>query len=508
MIPLSQQTLVIEKINSEMGYVEIKTDEIELVSNFDIVLHIIHPKDILDLITKIELTINSIKPNINKNLATYQIESIKSYIRTLIPHKSKRGLINLGGTAMNWIFGTMDNDDRRNIEKHLTTIDQNTHNLIQNLNQQIKINNNFNKTLNLIRNAVESDRLAISNKINSITVAEERNFEQNLFLEQMIKLDLIKRQIETIQETISSARTGILFSNILTIEEIRNYDIDFNKLSNIKLGVAKYINDSIVLAIKIPTKTIKLDKKLLIPIATSDGKQIDQEPEYIIELNNKTYYYQEAKSLKELPPSKNCIVKNNCKFIKSAQDELIEIGNDIVILNNMNNVKLNSSCDSRKMILAGNYFINFRNCTLQINDRIFSNKIVKYISKFVILENKYLPQTNAKLTFEEIVYNQEDNIKEIQELKSHKLINSKLNIPIYVIITIVLISITYIYCKHKKFKVKIINRLQENPELRGGGVTLSETPHSAQNINDVRSSNVTRESSFTRTDWSLLNLQI
>ncbi|CAD7093860.1 unnamed protein product [Hermetia illucens] len=393
MIPLSQQTLVIEKINSEMGYVEIKTDEIELVSNFDIVLHIIHPKDILDLVTKIELTINSIKPNINKNLATYQIESIKSCIRTLIPHKSKRGLINLGGTAMNWIFGTMDNDDRRNIEKHLTTIDQNTHNLIQNLNQQIKINNNFNKTLNLIRNAVESDRLAISNKINSITVAEERNFWQNLFLEQMIKLDLIKRQIETIQETISSARTGILFSNILTIEEIKNYDIDFNKLSNIKLGVAKYINDSIVLAIKIPTKTIKLDKKLLIPIATSDGKQIDQEPEYIIEFNNKTYYYQEAKSLKELFPSKNCIVKNNCKFIKSAQDELIEIGNDIVILNNMNNVKLNSSCDSRKTILAGNYFINFRNCTLQINDRIFSNKIVKYIKLELEIQEKVLKAT-------------------------------------------------------------------------------------------------------------------
>ncbi|CAD7078490.1 unnamed protein product [Hermetia illucens] len=219
---------------------------------------------------------------------------------------------------MNWIFGAMDNDGRRNIEKHLTTIDQNTHNLIQNLNQQIKINNNFNKTLNLIRNAVESDRLAISNKINSITPAGDRKFEQNLFLEQMIKLDLIKRQVEIIQETISSARTGILFSNILTIEEIRNYDIDFNKLSNIKLGVAKCINDSTVLAIKIPTKTIKLDEKLLIPIATSDGKQIDQEQEYIIELNNKTYYYQEAKSPKELFPSKNCIVKNNCNFIKSG----------------------------------------------------------------------------------------------------------------------------------------------------------------------------------------------
>ncbi|CAD7087834.1 unnamed protein product [Hermetia illucens] len=141
----------------------------------------------------------------------------------------------------------------------------------------------------------------------------------------MIKLDLIKRQVETIQEIISSARNSILFSNILTIEEIRNYDIDFNKFSNIlvKLGAAKYINDSIVLTIKIPTKTIKLDKKLLIPIATSDGKQIDQESEYIIELNTKhiTTNRNKAKSLKELLPSKNLIVKNNCKFIKSAQDE-------------------------------------------------------------------------------------------------------------------------------------------------------------------------------------------
>lgn len=79
----------------------------------------------------------------------------------------------------------MVNDDGRNIKKHLNPIDQNTHNLIQNLNQQIKINNNFNKTLNLIQNAVESD--------NSITAAGDPYFDQNLFLEQIIKLDLIKR---------------------------------------------------------------------------------------------------------------------------------------------------------------------------------------------------------------------------------------------------------------------------------------------------------------------------
>ncbi|CAD7078414.1 unnamed protein product [Hermetia illucens] len=128
------------------------------------------------------------------------------------------------------------------------------------------------------------------------------------------------RQVETRQETISSARTSILFSNILTIEEIRNYDIDFNKFSNIKLGVANDdINDSIVLTIKIPTKTIKLNKKLLIPLQ----------------------HLTKAKSPKELFPNKNCIVKNNCKFIKSAQDKLIEIGNDIVILNNMKKQPLN-----------------------------------------------------------------------------------------------------------------------------------------------------------------------
>lgn len=42
----------------------------------------------------------------------------------------------------------MDNDDRKDIEQHFTITNENNHKIIKNMNQQIKINNNFNKTFN------------------------------------------------------------------------------------------------------------------------------------------------------------------------------------------------------------------------------------------------------------------------------------------------------------------------------------------------------------------------
>lgn len=66
MIPLTQATLTIEQIQTEYGFAEIKTDEIEIVNRFDIVLHIIHPSEILDILTDLECNIE--KLNITKKI--------------------------------------------------------------------------------------------------------------------------------------------------------------------------------------------------------------------------------------------------------------------------------------------------------------------------------------------------------------------------------------------------------------------------------------------------------
>lgn len=281
----TQQTLIIEKISSESGYTKIKIDEVELPHSYDIVLHVIDPSEILDVINKLEQNINTYDFSINRQIANHKIESLRNKVKTLIPHRHKRGLINLGGNILNWVFGTMDDQDRKTIEKHLNTADENSHAIIQELNQQVKINDNFNKTISLIKSAIESDRIKLDNKIN---LMNERFSKDASYLEQMIKIDFLERQIENIQDNFASAKLGLLRPSILTDEEIRTYDIDATKLSHIRLGVAKYFNGSIVFAIKIPKQFKKFDKKVLLPISNPNKKQIDEDFEYIIEENNKT----------------------------------------------------------------------------------------------------------------------------------------------------------------------------------------------------------------------------
>lgn len=44
------------------------------------------------------------------------------------------------------LFGTMDDEDRPDIDNHLNIIDENNHNLITSINRQVDITKNFTET--------------------------------------------------------------------------------------------------------------------------------------------------------------------------------------------------------------------------------------------------------------------------------------------------------------------------------------------------------------------------
>lgn len=79
-----------------------------------------------------------------------EIDALLSKLKMITPgSRWKRGLINLMGHAYTYLFGTMDSTDEEDITNHFNIVDKNIHNSITELNQQIKINNNFNKTIQL-----------------------------------------------------------------------------------------------------------------------------------------------------------------------------------------------------------------------------------------------------------------------------------------------------------------------------------------------------------------------
>lgn len=108
----------IEQINTNNGYAIIKIDVKEMVNQYDIILHKIDPSEILNIVNHLETTLKDVDLETNKEIIENEIFNIENKINSLIPHRNKRGLFNGIGTIFKWEYGTMDDDDRTNIENY------------------------------------------------------------------------------------------------------------------------------------------------------------------------------------------------------------------------------------------------------------------------------------------------------------------------------------------------------------------------------------------------------
>lgn len=172
-----------------------------IVLNHDTVIHIINTKELENIIDALEA--NIIKLNLDDVKAKtleYELNSLRNKIKTLIPHRQKRGLFNFVGTIHKWLYGTMNEDDREEIESHLKTIDINSHNIIENINQQVKINKNFNETFLKLKELIEEDRSKISYKLTELSSFNKILYTHVTYLDYILKLKILRDNIEHIQQ--------------------------------------------------------------------------------------------------------------------------------------------------------------------------------------------------------------------------------------------------------------------------------------------------------------------
>jgi len=160
-VQTTQAHLVLENIKTELGFAEIKLDEVKLTKTFNTILHVFNPNEISKILDNIEINIKEAELQEKALPLQQQIQTIRNKIQTLIPHRQRRGLFNFVGTMHKWLFGTMDDTDKQDIEEHLKTIDLNNHNSVNYLNKQLKINQHFNKTLMNLGELINKDRLVI-----------------------------------------------------------------------------------------------------------------------------------------------------------------------------------------------------------------------------------------------------------------------------------------------------------------------------------------------------------
>ena len=150
----------------------------------------------------------------------------------------------------------MRSQDRKEIENHLKTIDTNNHNIIKNSNQQVIINKNFNETFTKTKESIAKDRENIILENNKIINYSYNLMHEIKYIDYSLKIKILSDNIESIQNNIAASRIGIIFTNFLTNDEIKEFKVDILKLKNIKLATLLDNFDNIIFVIMVPKDTI------------------------------------------------------------------------------------------------------------------------------------------------------------------------------------------------------------------------------------------------------------
>lgn len=282
------QTIDIQELNENHGYIIIKLGEQEIVKNFKKNLHIIN---ITEYETARDLIGNNIETIRDKHYLiepmyatlTHHFDILNRKINNLKPHtRHTRRLINILGTGLKYISGTMDNRDEEEIKSKLSTISQSNTDLIEESNKQILINNAISNQLKNLTEQINSRQNDISKFLNDFNIQNENNltkiedeikYIQNAF-QINYDISLIEKHINDIKEILLTSKLGILSKNILTEKELKMIH-DFKNLIDIKIVIAFHLNQ-IIIIIYIPEYTDTSFYKLLIePIPNKENKCIN-----------------------------------------------------------------------------------------------------------------------------------------------------------------------------------------------------------------------------------------
>uniref|UniRef100_A0A034WTS5 Retrovirus-related Env polyprotein from copia-like transposable element 17.6 n=1 Tax=Bactrocera dorsalis TaxID=27457 RepID=A0A034WTS5_BACDO len=167
-------TINLTEIKEQNGFIDLQIRDQAIPKDSDIVLHIID-------IQQLENIINAMTDNVilmkleNKEILQRELLDTRNKLLTLttVRDRNKRGLVNAIGSMSKWLFGTMDEDDRQNIQTYfLKTNDS--------INEQIRINDYFSSAIEHLKEIVKSDRVKIERELNSINKFIYEEYKQTL----------------------------------------------------------------------------------------------------------------------------------------------------------------------------------------------------------------------------------------------------------------------------------------------------------------------------------------
>ena len=472
------QKLLTTDLSYGNGFTLIQTGEVALIENYSKILHIFNTEKYSEYVKKLKFKIEPLK---NEYL-NHQITHIENQLYSIIPrHRQIRGLVNVLGTGLKWISGVMDDNDRIEIETKLNIITENNKNIIEQVNKQVTINEHFENQLTKLANLGNLQTLSIiqNKQLINETLTQIKKFELQY------ELDHIEKIIEQVRELLLASKLRTLNRDILTDQEINDFNITIDKLENIELDVALH-DKNIIFVIRIPNMETETYKEIVIqPIPNKNKKQIVLDNKnYIVKQN--TFYEKTNKKSDLKKIQDNCIqnIFNQnqmiCNYEINTLTEVIEIGINVIVVIN-GNFDVNHTCNKFPLTLNGNYLIYIENCQIYL-DKWYNKK--NYQDTIIVPNPIRNITTNESITLEELHYKHIENIKIIKELKYHEKIQYVSITTVIIIIIIVLCIYTYIKIKgNKKTQVTVnlpIIPLENGQASSSGGVMDTQPIHTSK----------------------------
>lgn len=351
-------------------------------------IKILHPINITTIATNIDV-LNKIARKIDINLPISQLVIQKSRelhnnLLQIKPTEQKRKRRwDALGSAWKWLAGNPDADDLRILNKT-------TNELIQENNQQIKINQ-------MITHRIED----ISNTVNQIIA--QQNLENKILLEEyeaiklLLYMDTLNSIVVEIQDTILRTRISLPNNKLLTLKEI----LHIESLLHEQGITTRYPEEALDYATpKIATRKDLLLYILEIPQLEKAQSEIIQifplivedtiitnVPDFIVRSMDKIFttthpddYIQRTTYMKLLEDScTHSIVTgttSHCNAIKENSTFANLISDNGILINNAKTLHLHSGCGPQNRTLTGNFLLKFSNCSITINDQVFTSQEV------------------------------------------------------------------------------------------------------------------------------------
>lgn len=346
-------------------------------------IKIIHPINISTLENSV-YSFTKLARQINKELPISKLilqksKDLLNNLHQLKPMKTRRTKRwDLIGTSWKWIAGSPDADDLRIINGTLND-------LINQNNQQVQINT-------LINTRIDSMTTTVNKLI------EQQSIENKILLEEMdavtllLYMDTVNNILEDLEDTILRTRIAVANSKLLSLKDILTieailYEQGINTQfpeEALNFAVPKIVTQGDVWLYILQIPKVKENCEIIQVIPLTVQKTIlTNLPTYVVRSGNNIFTTTNHENAIQqttflTPLMDNCTFhiifgqESHCNATYNDNTRISLITNNKILVNNAKDLQMKSNCGPHNRILHGNFLITFYNCSIQIDNQMFT----------------------------------------------------------------------------------------------------------------------------------------